>query len=86
MRYMVKKGSQQRMKPPTMIPSVLAALVSILKRFTWNFMLRLPIFLEISFVRPSSLTVEGEVGGLSIPTMSLFGVKARREEPEKIRR
>lgn len=42
-RYMVKNGSQQNIKPPTIIAKVLAALVSIRKRFTWAFMLRLPI-------------------------------------------
>ena len=33
-RYMVKKGNQQQMKQPTMIPSVLAALVSMRNRRT----------------------------------------------------
>jgi len=33
-RYMVKKGNQQQMKQPTMMPKVLAAFVSILKRRT----------------------------------------------------
>ena len=39
--YIVKNGVQHTMNPPTMMPSVLAAFVSILKRFTCAFMLRL---------------------------------------------
>ncbi len=35
-RYIVKNGNQQQMKQPTMIPRVLAALVSILNRRTWS--------------------------------------------------
>ena len=33
-KYIVKKGIQHNMNPPTMIPNVLAAFVSIRKRFT----------------------------------------------------
>ena len=33
-RYEVKKGNQQQMKQPTMMPKVLAALVSMRKRRT----------------------------------------------------
>jgi hypothetical protein len=33
---MVKKGNQQTMKQPTMMPSVLAAFVSTRKRRTWG--------------------------------------------------
>lgn len=35
-RYMVKNGNQQRMNPPTMMPSVFAAFVSIRNFFTCN--------------------------------------------------
>lgn len=47
-RYIVKKGNQQNMNPPTIIPKVLAAFVSIRNRFTWALMFLFPI-LEISF-------------------------------------
>uniref|UniRef100_A0A182J3H8 Uncharacterized protein n=1 Tax=Anopheles atroparvus TaxID=41427 RepID=A0A182J3H8_ANOAO len=45
-RYMVKNGSQQKMNPPTMMPSVLAAFVSMRKRFTCTFRCFLPSFLD----------------------------------------
>lgn len=41
-RYIVKKGNQQTMKPPTMIARVLAALVSMRNLRTWTLMLRFP--------------------------------------------
>ena len=41
-RYTVKKGNQQQMKQPTIMPKVFAAFVSILNLRTWDFMFRLP--------------------------------------------
>lgn len=44
--YMVKNGSQQIMKRPTMIAKVLVALVSVRKRFTCVFKCLRPILLH----------------------------------------
>lgn len=44
-RYAVKKGNQQMMKPPTMMPTVFAAFVSAWKRRAWN----LPVFVRRVF-------------------------------------
>lgn len=41
-KYMVKKGSQHTMKPPTMMPNVLAAFVSMRNRFACTLRIRLP--------------------------------------------
>lgn len=35
-KYIVKNGSQQQTNPPTIMPKVLAALVSIRNRLTWK--------------------------------------------------
>lgn len=40
--YMVKNGNQHNMKPPTMIASVLAAFVSLVKRFACTLNIRRP--------------------------------------------
>lgn len=50
-RYMVKNGNQHRINTPTMMPSVLAALVSMRNLFTWSLMLRRPI-LDVVLARP----------------------------------
>lgn len=60
-RYIVKNGNQQNMKPPTMMPNVLAAFVSIRNRFTCALMFRFPIRFEIIF-------------GLFVPSSQLLGL------------
>jgi hypothetical protein len=63
---MVKNGSQQKMNPPTIIASVFAALVSILKRFTCALMFLLPIRLDITLgLCPSSHELGLGLGALS---------------------
>lgn len=50
-RYIVKNGNQQRINTPTIMPNVLAALVSMRNLFTWSLMLRRPI-LDVVLARP----------------------------------
>ena len=69
MRYMVKNGNQQQMKHPTMIPNVLAALVSILKRRTCVLILRFPKW--PIFVPLALLTTDGPVAAAVIFTVWL---------------